>query len=187
MPVLHTEPSLRRARLCRGLCARELHSLRLAGMKLQTMRLRARLHYTRLGCLGIWNAGEHCRGGEHRGNEGGGEGSFKHGLHDTASHYSYQADVSADLCPPRTRPPTAFRPKLAETAVEADTFPHGRKCRYYLIRYSDPNRQKHPRIHHFPSEYRHAQLHATVFRPKQAKPTPKTGSSPHGHRWARWR
>ena len=42
--------------------------------------------------------------------------------------------------------------------------------------------EKHPQIHYFPSEYGHAQLHATAFRPKQAKPTPKTGSSPHGRK-----
>ena len=101
---LHTGPSLRRARLCRGVCARELRSLRLAGLNLRNLGLRARLHYTRLGCLGIWNAGEDCRGGEHRGNEGGGEVSFKHGLHDNASHYSYQADVLADLHPPEAPP-----------------------------------------------------------------------------------
>ena len=106
---LHTGPSLRRARLCRGVCARELRSLRLAGLNLRNLGLRARLHYTRLGCLGIWNAGEDCRGGEHRGNEGGGEVSFKHGLHDNASHYSYQADVLADLHPPEAPPPNGIQ------------------------------------------------------------------------------
>ena len=42
--------------------------------------------------------------------------------------------------------------------------------------------EKHPQVHHFPSEYRQAQLHTTAFRPKLAKPTPKTGSSPHGRK-----
>lgn len=238
---LHTGPSLRRARLCRGVCARELRSLRLAGLNLRNLGLRARLHYTRLGCLGVRSSGQNCRGAEHQGDEGGGEVSFQHGLYDNASHYAYQADVSADLHFPGRGPKTVFRAKQAKSTLRFITSPLNTVMRSYTPQHSDPNRQnrhpkqavhlthpqtahasgqhsdlsrqkqlqnqtlsltdadvattsytiqtqtgeKHPQIHYFPSEYSHAQLHATAFRHKQAKPTPKTGSSPHGRRWAR--
>ena len=101
---LHTGLSLCHTRLCRGLYARELRGLMMSRLDLRNLWLRARPHYTRLGCLGVRSSGQNCRGAEHQGDEGGGEVSFKHGLHDNASHYSYQADVLADLHPPEAPP-----------------------------------------------------------------------------------